>query len=241
MFLLKYNQYKLIKNNCIKLFYFFLLIAIIMLNLNIFAKKIRIKRSMTRRVITKGDYYMNPKLLKDNIKLKIDIPIENRREVSSLLTNLLANEYTLTIKTQKYHWNLYGLHFNSLHKFLDEQYKQQQEYINLIAERIRALGFNTIGTLKEFIENSDIKEQPGIIPNDLGMIKQLLDDHELIIRQMRNIIYQASKLHDEGTSNFLADLIIKHEKTAWMLRSFLIKKESNLDLGPKEIEKLDQE
>lgn len=165
----------------------------------------------------------------DSVNLDINIDKENRKEVASLLTKLLSSEYTLAIKTQKYHWNLYGPNFHSLHKFFDKQYSKLQDYVDLIAERIRALGFNAIGTLKEFIDNTEIKEIPGDIPNELGMINDLLKDYETIIRLMRFIIEKSAELEDQGTSSFMEDLIIKHEKAAWMLRAFLNENESKLD------------
>lgn len=165
----------------------------------------------------------------DDTDLNIGIDEENRHEVANLLTRLLSDEYTLAIKTQKYHWNLYGSHFGSLHKLFDDQYEQLQDYIDLIAERIRAIGFSAIGSLQEFIQNTQIKEHIGEVPNDLGMINSLLQDYEMIIRLMRFIIDRSAELNDQGTSNFAADLIVKHEKTAWMLRSFLNNNKSKLD------------
>ncbi|CDK30916.1 Dps family protein [Candidatus Babela massiliensis] len=164
------------------------------------------------------------RLNKDNINLDIDISQENRKAVAKLLTQLLADEYTLGLKTKKYHWNLWGLHFYTLHRFFDKHYDKIQEYVDLIAERIRALGFSSIGTLREFLDNTSIEENPGIIPNDIEMIKHLWQDHEAIIKRIRFLISQSSKLRDEGTANMLADLIVKHESMAWMLRSFLEQK-----------------
>lgn len=175
------------------------------------------------------DIKLEAKIENDSTEVDIGIEEEDRQAVANLLTKLLANEYTLAIKTQKYHWNLYGTNFDSLHKFFDKQYQKLQKYIDLIAERIRAIGFSAIGTLQEFIDNKQLKENPDIIPNALGMIHDLLKDHESVIRLMRLIIDQSADLNDQGTSNFIADLITKHEKHAWMLRAFLNENKSKLD------------
>ncbi|MCK9544054.1 MAG: DNA starvation/stationary phase protection protein [Novosphingobium sp.] len=186
-------------------------------------------KDMNKKVNNKIDSKLNYKLKADSTELNLGLDKTNRQEISNLLTKLLANEYALGIKTQKYHWNLYGHHFGSLHKLFDDQYKEIQDYIDLVAERIRAIGFSTIATLKEFSEITDIEESPGVIPNDLGMIKDLTKDHETVIKLMRVITDKSAELDDHGTNNLIAGLIEKHEKTAWMLRAFLNENKSTLD------------
>lgn len=133
---------------------------------------------------------------------------------------LLSNEYVLAVKTQNFHWNVKGMNFDSLHKFFEEQYDAIQEDIDEIAERIRKLGFNSIGSLKEFLENTTLEESINKNLKDSEMIKELLDDNEQIIREIRKILESEIKL-DDGTEDFLIGILQGHEKRSWMLRSHL--------------------
>lgn len=159
--------------------------------------------------------------LKEKKVIKIGLNEETRKQVSDVLNRLLSNEYVLYTKTLKFHWNIIGKHFGSLHEFFKNQYAELFNFVDDVAERVRALGFKSFGTLEEFKKNSDLPENPGYNPDDLGMISSLLEDHEIIIRSLRENIDNLSELGDEGTANFLTDLMEKHEKMAWMLRAFL--------------------
>lgn len=153
--------------------------------------------------------------------INIGIMPNNRDAVAKLLNILLADEYVLLIKTKNYHWNVTGMNFNDLHLFFDKQYAELTDITDEIAERVRALGIYSFGTMKEFIEYARIKEQTGSIPPAKEMIKNLLQDHEEIIKLIRKDIDKTVEFQDIGTNNFLSDLIEKHEKMAWMLRSYL--------------------
>jgi starvation-inducible DNA-binding protein len=154
--------------------------------------------------------------------VNIGISETHRKAVSERLNLLLANEYVLYTKTLKYHWNVEGRHFGALHIFFREQYEQLFDIIDLVAERARALGFNSYGTLQEFSQKTTLREDPGMYPNDLEMIEILLLDQEAVIRQMREDIDFTLESNDIGTNNFLTDLMERHEKMAWMLRAHLV-------------------
>jgi starvation-inducible DNA-binding protein len=142
-----------------------------------------------------------------------------RKEVAKILNNLLSDEFLLYTKTLKYHWNVYGMVFHDFHKLFLEQYEALLEIADEVAERVRALDEAAFGSMSEFLKHSQLKEEPGKIPDAHGMIKQLLSDHETIIRQMREDVETCAKLGDMGTNNFLTELMEKHEKIAWMLRA----------------------
>jgi starvation-inducible DNA-binding protein len=152
----------------------------------------------------------------------IGISASNRDAVCKLLNTLLADEYLLYVKTQNYHWNVTGLMFNDLHLFFGKQYAELAIIIDMVAERVRALGGHAIGTMDEFIKNARLKEEPLIVTDHKDMIKNLLVDHEAIIKLIRkDIAATAGEYNDAGTNNFLSDLLTKHEKIAWMLRSYI--------------------
>lgn len=151
----------------------------------------------------------------------IGIVPNNRDAVAKLLNVLLSDEYILLVKTKNYHWNVTGMNFNDLHLFFDKQYGELLEMVDDTAERVRALGNYSFGTMKAFIEYARIKEHLGEIPEEKVMIKNLLDDHETLIKLIRADLDKTIEFADMGTNNFLCDLIEKHEKMAWMLRSYL--------------------
>jgi len=153
--------------------------------------------------------------------INIGISKKNRQEIAKLLNHLLASEYVLYTKTWKFHWNVQGKHFGALHLFFEKQLEDLADIVDAVAERVRALDFPADGTLSEFIEKTSIAEHPGKNPNDLAMIKILMQDHEEIIKKLHEDSQMADKLGDFGSNNFLCDLIEKHEKMAWMLRAFL--------------------
>jgi len=164
-----------------------------------------------------SDERMIPKQ-RDSKMIGIGLSGEKRTKAVQQLQKLLANVYVLYVKTQKYHWNVEGKHFHDLHKMFGEQYEQLASYTDMIAERIRALGVEAIGTVSEFYEYTTLTEHPGQNPGEQSMISDLLEDYETIIKQIRADIDMTAEINDMGTNNFLSDLIMKLEKTAWMLR-----------------------
>jgi starvation-inducible DNA-binding protein len=146
---------------------------------------------------------------------------ETAQEVAQKLNVLLASEYMLYTKTQKFHWNVVGPFFGQLHKLFNDQYDELAGFLDMVAERVRALGHRSFGTLAEFIKFSQIAEEPGVNPDATAMIKILLQDHEMIIKYMRDLTDLTANLNDMATNNFLCGLMEKHEKMAWMLRAHL--------------------
>lgn len=142
-----------------------------------------------------------------------------RKQVSEKLTVIVSYEFTLYVKTLKFHWNVQGKDFKPLHLFFEEQYETLLEIVDEISERVRALGHMAPGTMKEYMQFSKIAENPGENPNDKGMLQSLLHDHETVIQLIRHEIDATAELGDMGTNNFLCDLVEKHEKMAWMLRA----------------------
>jgi starvation-inducible DNA-binding protein len=154
--------------------------------------------------------------------LNIGLSNEALKGSIDLLNHDLADTSLLLIKTKKYHWDIVGPQFRSLHKMLDDQYEMLSESVDEIAERIRSLGGYPVGTAKGFLEIASIKEDPGDIPDATEMVKRLVADHEQIIRNLReHINITTDEIKDLGTADFLTDLIRAHEKIAWMLRSFI--------------------
>ena len=141
---------------------------------------------------------------------------------AEILNRLLSDEFLLYTKTRNYHWNVTGPRFHDLHKFFESLYEQLDEIMDNVAERVRYLGHWSFGTTEQFVKMARIKESVGDIPNDNGMLQNLLDDHETIIRQLRKDIETVDeKYNDAGTSDFLTGIMETHEKIAWMLRSYL--------------------
>jgi starvation-inducible DNA-binding protein len=156
------------------------------------------------------------------VNTNIGLTEEQCEGVVLMLTTLLADEYLLYTKTRNYHWNVVGPQFNDLHKFLETQYEELEDIVDDVAERIRALGGKAIGTLAEFLKHTRLKESPGEYPQASEMLAHLRADHEATIRQLRvDLETCADRYHDMGTNDFLTGLMERHEKMAWMLRSFL--------------------
>ena len=157
----------------------------------------------------------------------LGIDDKDRAGVVKILNALLADEYLLYTKTRNYHWNVVGSQFNDLHKFFAEQYEAIDDFVDDVAERARTLGGHAIATLGELAEAARLKEHPGQYPSAEDMLENLLADHEAVIRQLRaDADAAATTFHDMGTNDFLIGLMEKHEKMAWMLRSFLEGKRS---------------
>jgi starvation-inducible DNA-binding protein len=156
------------------------------------------------------------------MKPQIGITENHLHKSISFLSSILANEMTLYIKTRKFHWNVFGESFMELHKLFEGQYKQLEESIDEIAERISKLGGKTIGTMKEFSDLTILKESPNHYPSRKEMIKELLDDHEAVIVQLRKDIDECFEENkDAGTVDFLTGLMEEHETIAWTLRRYL--------------------
>lgn len=154
--------------------------------------------------------------------LNIGLSEEQRNGVIELLNTDLADAYLLLIKTKKYHWDVVGPQFRTLHELLEEHYVALTENIDAIAERVRALGGYPLGTAESFVSTASIKEHPGDLPNASEMVVRLANDHEQIIRNLRQHVDQCSEeFHDEGTADFLTGLMEQHEEMNWMLRSFI--------------------
>lgn len=154
--------------------------------------------------------------------MAIDIGISegDRKEIASHLSKLLADTYTLYLKTHYFHWNVTGPMFQTLHLMFETQYTELALAVDLIAERIRALGFTAPGSYKEFSKLSSIAESDGV-PAAKEMIKQLVEAQEAVIRTARGAFPVVEKGSDEATADLLTQRIQLHEKTAWMLRSLL--------------------
>jgi len=155
------------------------------------------------------------------MKLNIGISEKNLKNTAGLLATVLAGEMTLYTKTRKAHWNVTGESFMELHKLYENHYKQLEEAIDEIAERIGKLGQKTIGTMTEFLQLSRIKEHPGKYGSTKDTIKELLTDHETVIVQLRKDVDESVKNKDAGTADFLTGLMEKHETIAWILRRYL--------------------
>ncbi len=155
------------------------------------------------------------------MKPNIGISEKNTKGITDALSAILSDGVMLYIKTRKFHWNVKGESFMELHKLFESHYKQLEEAIDEVAERINKLGAPTIGTMKEFAALSAVKESPGKYPAPKEMIKELLGDHENIIKSLRKHIDDCEdKFHDKGTADFLTALIQDHETIAWTLRRY---------------------
>jgi starvation-inducible DNA-binding protein len=140
----------------------------------------------------------------------------------ALLNVALCNESLLLIKTKKAHWDVVGPQFLAIHRVLDDDYAQLQESTDRLAERIRVLGGYPTGTASGFLEHATLREQPGELRGVTGIIEGLLQDHEAVIRQLREAADQTDVGYgDRGSSDTLVALLQKHEVMAWQLRSFL--------------------
>jgi starvation-inducible DNA-binding protein len=156
------------------------------------------------------------------MSINIGIDKSNRDKVARIINLLLADEYVLYTKTLNYHWNVYGPAFDQFHSFFEKQYLDLFEIIDTVAERAQSVGFRSLGTMSEFLKHTRLKEeQDGKTPQDLDMVKGLLNDHESIIKSLRKDTALCLKYGDGGTEHLLAEIMEKHEKMAWMLRSFI--------------------
>ena len=154
--------------------------------------------------------------------MDIGINKEQREKIAKGLSHLLADSYTLYLKTHNFHWNVTGPMFNTLHLMFMGQYTEQWNALDLIAERIRALGVPAPGTYREFAKLTVIKESEGV-PNATEMLKQLLAGQEAVTRTARGLFPLVEKAGDESSADLLTQRMQIHEKNAWMLRALLSK------------------
>jgi starvation-inducible DNA-binding protein len=154
----------------------------------------------------------------------IDIGISeaDRREIAQGLSRLLADTYTLYLKTHNFHWNVTGPMFNTLHLMFEEQYTELSAAVDLVAERIRALGFPAPGSYKDYARLSSIGETEGV-PSAEEMIALLVEGQEAVTRTARGVFEVAERANDQPTADLLTQRMQVHEKTAWMLRTLLEK------------------
>lgn len=155
-----------------------------------------------------------------NLPINIGIDEKSRGEIAEGLSRLLADTYSLYLKTHYFHWNVTGPMFQTLHLMFETQYTELALAVDLIAERIRALGFPAPGTYSEFARLSSIDETSGV-PKAEEMIRLLIEGQEAVVRTARSIFPAADQVSDEPTADLLTQRMQVHEKTAWMLRSLL--------------------
>ena len=152
----------------------------------------------------------------------IDIGIgkPERKAIADGLSRLLADEYTLYLKTHNFHWNVTGPMFNTLHLMFETHYTEAALAVDLVAERIRSLGFPAPGTYAAYAQLSSIPETSGV-PAAMDMVRLLVEGHEACARTARSVFPLADAARDEPTADLLTQRLQVHEKTAWMLRSLL--------------------
>jgi starvation-inducible DNA-binding protein len=154
--------------------------------------------------------------------VNIGINPKERKAIADGLSRLLADTYTLYLKTHNFHWNVKGPMFQTLHLMFETQYNELALAVDLIAERIRALGYPAPGTYAEYSKLSSIKEAKGV-PTATKMISELVAGQEAVVRTARSIFPVVDKANDEPTADLLTQRMQTHEKTAWMLRALLEK------------------
>ncbi|MGH8595198.1 MAG: Dps family protein [Gammaproteobacteria bacterium] len=152
--------------------------------------------------------------------MDIGISARDREKIANGLAHLLADSYSLYLKTHGFHWNVTGPMFNTLHLMFMDQYTELWNALDLIAERIRALGHPAPASYAQFVKLSTIADEPGT-PTAEDMIRQLLEGQEAIARTARKVFPTVEKAGDEPTADLLTQRLQVHEKTAWMLRSLL--------------------
>lgn len=154
------------------------------------------------------------------MEIQIGIDAQKRAQIAQGLSRLLADEYTLYLKTHNYHWNVTGPMFATLHTLFETQYIEQATAVDEIAERIRALGEPAPGTYSAFAKLTGIAED-ATTPDAKGMIANLVRGQETVVRTAREMMALAQDAGDEPTADLLTQRMQIHEKNAWMLRSLL--------------------
>lgn len=153
-------------------------------------------------------------------QVNIGINDKDRKKIAQGLSRLLADTYTLYLKTHNFHWNVTGPMFNTLHLMFETQYTELALAVDAIAERIRALGEPAPGSYRDFAKLSSIPEADGV-PAAEEMIRQLVQGQEAVVRTAREIFPATEAAHDEPTADLLTQRMQTHEKTAWMLRAMI--------------------
>jgi len=154
------------------------------------------------------------------VSIDIGIAQENRGAIAEALARLLADSYTLYLKTHNFHWNVTGPMFNTLHLMFEQQYSELAQAVDLIAERIRALGYPAPGSYAQFSRLTSLVEETGL-PAAEEMLRQLVQGQEAVVRTARQAFPVAEHACDQGTLDLLTQRMQVHEKNAWMLRSLL--------------------
>ena len=154
------------------------------------------------------------------MEINTGIPATERQAIAEGLSRVLADSYTLYLKTHNFHWNVTGPMFQTLHTMFEEEYTELATAVDEIAERIRALGHPAPGSFRAFAKLSTIEEAEGV-PSATGMIEQLVAGHEAVAASARTVFPAAEAGNDEVTADLLTQRMQVHEKTAWMLRSLL--------------------
>ena len=154
------------------------------------------------------------------MEINLGIPETNRQQIAEGLSRLLADTYTLSLQTHNFHWNVTGPMFNTLHLMFETQYNELALAVDLIAERIRSLGFPAPGTYQSFARLTLIAEVEGV-PKAQEMLAILLKGQEAVVRTARSLFPLVDEVNDEATADLLTQRMQLHEKTAWMLRSML--------------------
>ena len=155
------------------------------------------------------------------MKTNIGIKEKDAAAVAEILNKILADHSVLYTKVRNAHWNIVGPDFHAQHLFFETIYDQLAEKVDEIAERIRSIGHFAVGSLKEFLELTQLDESKPKNNDSLSFIKILLNDFESVIISLREDIVKVEKLGDAGKEDFLVGIMEEHEKTAWMLRSHL--------------------
>jgi starvation-inducible DNA-binding protein len=154
------------------------------------------------------------------IPVNTGIDEESRKKIADGLSRMLADSYTLYLKTHNFHWNVTGPMFQTLHLMFETQYTELALAVDLIAERIRALGYPAPGTYSDYAKLSSIPETTGV-PKATEMIRLLVEGQEAVVRTARSIFPIVDQVNDEPTADLLTQRMQLHEKNAWMLRSLL--------------------
>lgn len=155
------------------------------------------------------------------MKANIGLTEKNNQAIAEKLNTILADEFLLSLKTRNYHWNVEGDNFMEMHKFYESIYDELDEVIDELAERVRSIGHYAQGRMSDYLKTTSLQEQE--YTNDQKkQLKNLLDDHETIIRYLRkDIDLMQDKYKDAGNADYLTGLMEKHEKWAWFIRSYL--------------------
>ncbi|MEM1243600.1 MAG: Dps family protein [Pseudomonadota bacterium] len=157
------------------------------------------------------------------MQINIGINESHRHQIAEGLSKLLADTYTLYLKTHNFHWNVTGPMFQTLHTMFEDQYMELRDAVDVIAERIRALGFQAPGSYAQYSKLTSITEEVQV-PKAEAMIRQLVEGNECVVRTAREMFPHVSEANDEASADLLTERMETHEKAAWMLRSMLDEK-----------------